>query len=135
MPSAFAALRAGGFRRAGEWVEGDAIRFVHTGDIHLDSPLRGLSGQAGTAAECIRTAKRGVEHPHDTPPYSFMPSPTSAHNSQPSHDKPMKKCVKIGIRSVFKCKDIADVLVSSGFNTPKLVLELLENEFSVSPQA
>ena len=23
----------------------------------------------------------GVEHPHDTPPYPFMPSPTSAHSS------------------------------------------------------
>src|SRR5208282_2927343 len=23
----------------------------------------------------------GVEHPHDTPPYPFTPSPTSAHNS------------------------------------------------------
>jgi hypothetical protein len=24
----------------------------------------------------------GVEHPHDTPPYPFMPSPTSAHSSR-----------------------------------------------------
>src|SRR5208282_746390 len=24
----------------------------------------------------------GVEHPHDTPPYPFTPSPTSAHNSK-----------------------------------------------------
>jgi hypothetical protein len=31
-------------------------------------------------------------------------------------------------------KDIADILVSSGFNTPGLVLELLKNEFSVSQQ-
>src|ERR1700691_262678 len=24
----------------------------------------------------------GVEHPHDTPPYPFMPSPTSAHSTR-----------------------------------------------------
>jgi hypothetical protein len=23
----------------------------------------------------------GLEHPHDTPPYTFMPSPTFAHSS------------------------------------------------------
>lgn len=34
------------------------FRFVHTGDIHLDSPLKGLSGQQGAAAERIRTATR-----------------------------------------------------------------------------
>jgi DNA repair protein SbcD/Mre11 len=34
------------------------FRFLHTGDIHLDSPLRGLSGQQGVAAERIRTATR-----------------------------------------------------------------------------
>src|SRR5205807_10246472 len=30
----------------------------------------------------------GFEHPHDTPPYPFMPSPTSAHSSKRSrtHD-------------------------------------------------
>lgn len=35
-----------------------SFRFVHTGDIHLDSPLRGLAGQEGSAAERIRTATR-----------------------------------------------------------------------------
>ena len=34
------------------------FRFVHTGDIHLDSPLKGLAGQDGAAAERIRTATR-----------------------------------------------------------------------------
>jgi len=34
------------------------FRFVHTGDIHLDSPLKGLAGQDGPAAELIRTATR-----------------------------------------------------------------------------
>lgn len=34
------------------------FRFVHTGDIHLDSPLKGLAGQQGAAAEQIRTATR-----------------------------------------------------------------------------
>ena len=36
----------------------ESFRFIHTGDIHLDSPLRGLSGQQGAAAERIRTATR-----------------------------------------------------------------------------
>jgi DNA repair protein SbcD/Mre11 len=35
-----------------------AFRFIHTGDVHLDSPLKGLSGQQGGAAERIRTATR-----------------------------------------------------------------------------
>jgi exonuclease SbcD len=36
----------------------ESFRFIHTGDIHLDSPLKGLSGQKGAAAERIRTAAR-----------------------------------------------------------------------------
>jgi DNA repair protein SbcD/Mre11 len=36
------------------------FRFIHTGDIHLDSPLKGLSGQQGAAAERIRTATRSA---------------------------------------------------------------------------
>ena len=36
------------------------FRFIHTGDIHLDSPLRGLSGHQGAAAERIRTATRAA---------------------------------------------------------------------------
>ena len=35
-----------------------SFRFIHTADIHLDSPLKGLSGQEGDAAERIRTATR-----------------------------------------------------------------------------
>jgi DNA repair exonuclease SbcCD nuclease subunit len=35
-----------------------SFRFIHTGDIHLDSPLKGLSGQPGATAERIRTATR-----------------------------------------------------------------------------
>jgi DNA repair exonuclease SbcCD nuclease subunit len=34
------------------------FRFIHTADIHLDSPLRGLAGYNGPAVECIRTATR-----------------------------------------------------------------------------
>ena len=34
------------------------VRFLHTADIHLDSPLRGLAGHDGRAAERIRTATR-----------------------------------------------------------------------------
>src|SRR3974390_559764 len=35
-----------------------SFKFLHTGDIHLDSPLKGLAGQEGPAAELIRTATR-----------------------------------------------------------------------------
>ncbi|MDE0104272.1 MAG: DNA repair exonuclease [Bryobacterales bacterium] len=35
-----------------------SFRFVHTADIHLDSPLRGLAGHDGTAVELIRGATR-----------------------------------------------------------------------------
>ena len=35
-----------------------SFRFLHAADIHLDSPLRGLAGQEGSAAERIRAATR-----------------------------------------------------------------------------
>jgi len=35
-----------------------SFRFVHTADIHLDSPLKGLSGHEGRVADRIRTATR-----------------------------------------------------------------------------
>jgi exonuclease SbcD len=35
-----------------------SFRFIHTADIHLDSPLRGLAGYEGPAVERIRTAPR-----------------------------------------------------------------------------
>ena len=35
-----------------------SFRFIHTADIHLDSPLKGLAGQEGGAADRIRTAPR-----------------------------------------------------------------------------
>ena len=35
-----------------------SFRFIHTADIHLDSPLIGLAGQEGSAADRIRTATR-----------------------------------------------------------------------------
>ena len=35
-----------------------SFRFIHTADIHLDSPLIGLAGQEGGAADRIRTATR-----------------------------------------------------------------------------
>lgn len=37
-----------------------SFRFIHTGNIHFDSPLKGLSGQQGAAAERIRTATRAA---------------------------------------------------------------------------
>ena len=35
-----------------------SFRFIHTADIHFDSPLKGLAGYDGPAVECIRTATR-----------------------------------------------------------------------------
>ena len=35
-----------------------SFRFLHAADIHLDSPLKGLSGHEGNAAERVRTATR-----------------------------------------------------------------------------
>jgi DNA repair exonuclease SbcCD nuclease subunit len=35
-----------------------SFRFLHTADIHLDSPLKGLAGQEGNAAERVRAATR-----------------------------------------------------------------------------
>lgn len=35
-----------------------SFRFIHTADIHLDSPLRGLARHEGSAAEQIRSATR-----------------------------------------------------------------------------
>ena len=35
-----------------------SFRFIHAADIHLDSPLKGLSGLEGSAVELIRSASR-----------------------------------------------------------------------------
>ena len=35
----------------------------------------------GHGVSLLRWRSGGVEHPHDTPPYPFMPSPTSAYSS------------------------------------------------------
>jgi hypothetical protein len=35
----------------------------------------------GHGVSLLQWRSGGVEHPHDTPPYPFTPSPTSAHNS------------------------------------------------------
>ena len=36
------------------------FRFIHTADIHLDSPLKGLAKHEGSAADSIRTATRAA---------------------------------------------------------------------------
>ena len=38
------------------------MRFIHTADLHLDSPLRGLSSYADAPAERLRTATRDAFH-------------------------------------------------------------------------
>src|SRR5437667_9049784 len=42
----------------------------------------------------------GVEHPHDTPPYPFMPSPTSTHSSLFSVYTSAPKELNVGITKV-----------------------------------
>src|SRR5271163_2495956 len=39
----------------------------------------------GHGVSLLQWRSGGVEHPHDTPPYPFTPSPTSAHNSTRRH--------------------------------------------------
>jgi hypothetical protein len=41
--------------------------------------LENISVGHGVSLLCWRSG--GVEHPHDTPPYPFTPSPTFAHSS------------------------------------------------------
>src|SRR5208282_6163840 len=42
----------------------------------------------GHGVSLLQWRSGGVEHPHDTPPYPFTPSPTSAHNSAAARAKP-----------------------------------------------
>ena len=35
-----------------------SFHFLHAADVHLDSPLKGITGQEGIAAERVRTATR-----------------------------------------------------------------------------
>src|SRR4029450_4644162 len=42
--------------------------------------LENISVGHGVSLLCWRSG--GVEHPHDTPPYPFTPSPTFAHSSR-----------------------------------------------------
>jgi hypothetical protein len=42
-------------------------------------------GRHGVSLLCWRSG--GLEHPHDTPPYPFTPSPTFAHSSLMSRRK------------------------------------------------
>src|SRR5215471_10835604 len=44
--------------------------------------LENISVGHGVSLLCWRSG--GLEHPHDTPPYSFTPSPTFAHSSAAS---------------------------------------------------
>src|SRR5262245_58979291 len=45
--------------------------------------LENISVGHGVSLLCWRSG--GLEHPHDTPPYPFTPSPTFAHSSGVSH--------------------------------------------------
>ncbi len=45
----------------------------------------------GHGVSLLRWRSGGVEHPHDTPPYPFTPSPTSAHNSPIARSQQLAK--------------------------------------------
>src|SRR5207249_4359814 len=47
--------------------------------------LENISVGHGVSLLCWRSG--GVEHPHDTPPYPFTPSPTFAHSSPRCDDR------------------------------------------------
>src|SRR5256714_4761533 len=50
--------------------------------IGKSSWLRELENVSlGHGVSLLRWRSGGVKHPHDTPPYPFMPSPTFAHSS------------------------------------------------------
>lgn len=44
------------------WSEYLSMKFIHTADLHLDSPLKGLSSYADAPAERLRTATRDAFH-------------------------------------------------------------------------
>src|SRR5256885_9972435 len=51
--------------------------------IGKSSWLRELENVSlGHGVSLLRWRSGGVKHPHDTPPYPFMPSPTFAHSSR-----------------------------------------------------
>src|SRR2546428_12447846 len=41
----------------------------------------------GHGVSLLQWRNGGVEHPHDTPPYPFMPSPTFVHSSGRTHSR------------------------------------------------
>src|ERR1700730_14442275 len=55
------------------------------GKISWLGELENISVGHGVSLLCWRSG--GVEHPHDTPPYPFMPSLTSAHSSGRRHPR------------------------------------------------
>ena len=54
----------------------------------------------GHGVSLLQWRSGGVEHPHDTPPYPFMPSPTFAHSSPPN--SPVAIVVGLG-RNALPC--------------------------------
>src|ERR1700694_2166313 len=49
----------------------------------------------GHGVSLLRWRSGGVEHPHDTPPYPFMPSPTFVHSSHPCILNPSMKHMRL----------------------------------------
>src|SRR6266576_875196 len=68
----------------GDAVLSEAFKSLFDASIGKSSWLRELENISvghGVSLLCWRSG--GVEHPHDTPPYPFTPSPTFAHSSIP----------------------------------------------------
>src|SRR5262249_26367577 len=68
--------------------------------------LENISLGHGVSLLCWRSG--GVEHPHDTPPYPFMPSPTFAHSSIGLCVT--NKLLQVFCRKVLSCHDYARLL-------------------------
>src|SRR5947208_16313668 len=71
--------------------------------------LENISVGHGVSLLCWRSG--GVEHPHDTPPYPFTPSPTFAHSSgATSHCT--TTCVRMGSRGASVLKILQNAIAS-----------------------
>src|SRR6516165_2169673 len=56
----------------------------------------------GHGVSLLRWRSGGVKHPHDTPPYPFMPSPTFAYSS-PDSIQPLFACDDCTLSSGRRC--------------------------------
>jgi hypothetical protein len=90
------------------------------GDITWLRELENISVGHGVSLLCWRSG--GLEHPHDTPPYPFTPSPTFVHSSALRDIRPI--AVNVSAEQILLREDRA---VSVGL----IVNELVTNAFNM----